>query len=236
MAVRSAAPGSKSRMHFARDSYIKKIVQNGLMPVFVSALMTREMVNELYAECSGALFMGGGDFDAKYYGTKNHRRNDRSEPERDALELYLLKKILKDKKPFLGICRGCQALAIASGGSLHQHIPDITKEKHNVKSYDELASNNFHAINVEEGSQVGRILGTGTLKVNTGHHQAVRATGPEFRIVARTRSGIVEAIEYRDKKYFCLGIQCHPEMMPRGPVDKLFVAFAGAVIRYKGRT
>lgn len=224
---------SKVPVHFARATYIEKIVRHGLTPIFISPLMPREMIDELYAQCQGVLFMGGGDFDAAHYGQANHPLNDRAEPERDKLELYLLGKALKDKKPFLGICRGCQALAIASGGTLCQHLHDLKlPEKHGISEsagYDVLVNQNAHRISITKGSRMNKVTGRLAMTVNSGHHQAVETVGWDLVISARSAHGVIEAIEHRDKKYFCLGVQYHPEASDEPAMDKIFSAFVRAI-------
>ena len=49
----------------------------------------------------------------------------RVRPERDAAELLLLRAALERDLPLLGICRGLQLMAVAYGGRLHQHLPDV---------------------------------------------------------------------------------------------------------------
>ena len=143
----------------------------------------------------------------------------------------MLKKILRDRKPFLGICRGCQALAIASGGTLHQHLPDLKlKENHGTRIYAELfAKDNGHEIFIDPKSKTRRILKTVSLKVNSAHHQAVKTTGADFAVSARSKEGIAEIIEHRDTNYFCFGIQCHLEAMRNSKLDRLFAKFAKAI-------
>ena len=68
-----------------------------------------------------------------------------------------------------------------------------------------------HAVAVAEESLVRRITGSDTLWTNSFHHQAVRDVAPGFRATARTRNGVVEAIEPLDPRIRVLGVQFHPE-------------------------
>lgn len=56
--------GKDQHIYFfgARETYIKKLVHYNFLPVFVSALMPDEMINTLYNEASGMLFMRGERF------------------------------------------------------------------------------------------------------------------------------------------------------------------------------
>lgn len=121
-------------LHYFRATYIQKLLTYNLVPLFVTTLMPKEMIDELYNHSDGIYFIGGTDFHPSTYGEHPHPKTDANDPERDALELYVLKKTLADKKPFLGICRGCEALAIASRGNLYQHLSDIFPEENHVLS------------------------------------------------------------------------------------------------------
>lgn len=117
MATISLAENSIAPLHFARETYIKKLLEYNLIPVFLTPLLKEEMVNVLYSECEGVMLMGGNDYDPAFYNEVKHERTEPKEPVRDRIEQYDLRKTLEDKKPYLGICRGCQALAIAAGGT-----------------------------------------------------------------------------------------------------------------------
>ena len=50
-------------------------------------------------------------------------------------------------------------------------------------------------------------------RVNSFHHQAIKDLSKDFKIVAVAPDGVIEAIEYKHKDTFILGVQFHPEMM-----------------------
>lgn len=226
LAVMKQSPDTIAPIHFARATYIEKIVKYNLTPVFVSHMMSKTMIDGLYRECSGALFMGGGDFDPAHYGLVKHKETSVTEPARDELEIYLLKKILQDKMPFLGICRGMQALVIASGGTLHQHIPDIVKEeKHNVKSYDELVQLQ-HSVFIDKQSRLFEIVQKDQVMVNSGHHQSPNDVGKDLIVSGRSPGGIIESVEHKDRDYFCIGVQSHPEVVTDSFFEKVFECFS----------
>lgn len=215
-----------NNIEMVRETYIKKILKYGLMPIFVSSLLPKEAIEELYKEAGGILFMGGTDVSPEFYGGTPDPETQVNEPARDNLEIFLCRLALKDKKPILGICRGAQLLAVASGGKLIQNIPDITQEIH--KGTYEGLSLPAHPVRIEDGSRAKDIIGKDEVMANSAHHQAVSDPGADLVVVGRTPAGIVEVIEHKDRNYFCFGIQSHPEAED-GPFEPFFKTFAGAV-------
>ena len=71
----------------------------------------------------GILLSGGADIDAAQYGATSGDGDDPAEQERDAFELALFSARCRRKLPVLGICRGLQLVNVATGGTLHQHVP-----------------------------------------------------------------------------------------------------------------
>lgn len=215
--------------NMVRASYVRKLVKYNLLPVFVAAQMTPEMIDICYQESAGVMFLGGFDLNPKCYNEEKHPKNDCFDAGRDEMELGLLKQILKDKKPYLGICRGSQALAVASGGSLYQHLPDLNlPESHAATTYQDLAEVKHTAL-VDNKSRAFQIIGKETIWVNTGHHQAVKTLGANFRVAATSPEGVVELFEHTDPSFFCFGIQSHPEALPDSDLEIFFKKFAEAV-------
>lgn len=238
LAVKSLTENSIARLHFIRETYLKKLVGNNLIPVLVAETMSKEMIAELYNECCGVLFVGGSDFAPKYYNQEPHEKLDASESKRDILELDILKRLLDDKKPFLGICRGCQALAIAAGGDLLQHIPDLNlSETHMAQftdrsmTYEDLITVEKHEVIIDRESKAFLILNKNRVKVTSAHHQSVMNPGRNMKISGVSPSGITEIVEHTDPEHFCFGLQCHPEA-EAGDMEVFFKRFAEAVYSY----
>jgi putative glutamine amidotransferase len=235
MAVVQLQDKTIAPLHFARATYIKKLVKYGLMPVFVSSIMTEEMLSDAYSQCS-VLFMGGSDFNPQTYNEEALETTQANEPARDDLELFLLGKVMADKKPYIGICRGCQALNIANGGTLYRHIPDIVKEEqHGIgegKTYDDLALNPKHVVTLKSDSKAFSLMNTPTVMVNSGHHQSVKEVGKNLTVSGVSPEGIVEVIESTDTNHFCFGIQSHPEAENTSFFEEIFEAFGEAVKEY----
>ena len=78
---------------------------------------------DVVAVLDGLLLAGGADVGPGRYGQSPEPRTE-DRPDRDAGELTVLAAALAAEVPVLGICRGMQLLAVAYGGTLHQHLPD----------------------------------------------------------------------------------------------------------------
>jgi putative glutamine amidotransferase len=237
-------------LHFARETYLRRLEEVNLLPIFVSSLESRSAVDEKYEICDGVLAMGGTDVDPEHYGQAPHLKTRFAEPSRDTLELYVTRRALRERKPYLGICRGCQILAVADGGSLIQDVPEWLArsgrgagEKHGLAeaaTYDWLPQNEKHEVRGSLTSRFGGLISrygnasaiaNGSdfcVKVNSAHHQAVADPGPHFVVSATSPAGINEVMEHRDSSFFCYGLQCHPEV-PGESLGWIFRVFADAV-------
>jgi putative glutamine amidotransferase len=124
--------------------------------------------------------------------------------------------------PVLGICYGMQLLGLAEGARIHQHLPD---DRPAAQAH---AGGAVHSIDVVADTKLARVLRVTTLDVVSRHHQALASVAEPWRVCARDREGLIEAIE-RARSPFALGVQWHPELSPEGSAnDRLFQALVGA--------
>jgi putative glutamine amidotransferase len=194
--------------------YARAIEEAGGVPVVLPPLHDAD-VSPLVDHLAGLCLSGGPDVDPAFYGADRHAKLGPVEPELDAFELAVVRRADALGLPILGICRGCQVLNVARGGTLHQHVPDIVDGsiEHRQK---ESGRQTTHDIRIEPGSRLADIVGPGDLPVNAFHHQAVDELGRDLRAVAWAPDGIIEAIEgHGDALY--LGVQWHVETLTHLP-------------------
>ncbi len=177
-------------------------------PAFAEA-----MAAEILEAVDGVLFTGGEDIDPETFGEGPLRQLGSVEPARDLIELALARAALARGIPVLGICRGIQLLAIAAGGALYQ---DLGSQKQGTLKHRQSPSPRHaltHFVTVQPGTLLAGLLGSGDLKVNSFHHQAVSRVPEGFVASAAAPDGVIEAIEAVGAagRRFVLGVQWHPE-------------------------
>jgi putative glutamine amidotransferase len=216
------------------QAYLDALVQAGGTPVMIPLDLPKEARLRLFARLDGILFTGGGDIAPERFQGLPHPRIGGVDAQRDAIELSLAEAAAGQKKPFMGICRGCQTVNVALGGTLFTHIPDQVAGagKHDYEEgypHDYLA----HPVRIAESSHLAKILGETELTVTSLHHQAVKDIPSVLQPVAYAPDGVVEALELIDHP-FGLAIQWHPEWMTDQPsTRRLFAAFVEAADRYQ---
>ncbi len=168
----------------------------------------------------GLVLQGGADVSPQTYSESPTRSEWNGDRARDLYELELLHAFVDAGKPVLGVCRGCQLINVAFGGTLYQdvatNVPAALAHVHT--DYDA----HRHAIEFPPDSTLARLFPqAGRAIVNSIHHQAVKDLGRDIRVEAVSYpDGIVEAIRY-DKAEFVMGLQWHPEFHRAGGVDLL---------------
>ncbi len=168
----------------------------------------------------GIMFTGGSDVDPALYGEEPHPTSS-VKPERDRAELMLMRAALAAGLPLLGICRGAQLLAVAYGGKLHQHLPDVLGHDNHRPAAG--AKFGEHRVRLQPGTRVHRILGD-EVPVNSFHHQGVKDPGGLTPAGWSTEDGLIEAVEDATKS-FVIGVQWPPEDTQD---FRLFVALVAA--------
>ena len=210
------------------QAYIHAIMQAGGVPVMIPSMLAEQGWNVLYERLDGILFSGGGDIAPEYYHGENHQRVAGIDPLRDTIEFNLLRAVVDDGKPFLGICRGIQTVNVGLGGTLYEHLGEQFRGEIDHTYPSTMRTTLVHEVKIEEGTRIAEVVGEPILKVNSLHHQGLRDVAPNLRVVAHAPDGLVEAVELPDHP-FGLAVQWHPEWMTdQLSTRKLFKAFVDA--------
>jgi len=184
-------------------NYVNKLQQCGASVVL---LPPDPDCHDAIARIDGLGMVGGADVDPARYGAQPESGTDTPRESRDASELGLYLAALEKGIPVLGICRGLQIMAIAHGGSLHQHLPDLVG---NTLHRDAPGTFNYHGATFTPGSLIANLVGATEIKVNSSHHQAVNSPG-DLTVTGLASDGTIEVCEVTSTK-FVLGVQWHPE-------------------------
>ncbi|HVO32494.1 MAG TPA: gamma-glutamyl-gamma-aminobutyrate hydrolase family protein [Elusimicrobiota bacterium] len=211
------------RGSFCGVSYSRAIELAGGIPLIVPLTRDRGVLDYFIDACDGWLLTGGGDVEAKCYAPRMaaglRKRIRGVDGERDAMEIYVTRQLVRRDRPVFGICRGIQVMNVALGGTLIPHV-----DGHRNPRPDAFA----HRIEWEKGGKLKRAM-SGFDRVNTSHHQAVGGVAGGFEIVARAPDGIVEGMEIPGAR-FCCAVQFHPERLVNKAPEflDLFRAFVRA--------
>jgi putative glutamine amidotransferase len=159
---------------------------------------------DLIRRLDGLVLAGGADIDPVHYGAEPHPTT-KTRPDRDAGELAVLAAALDADLPILGVCRGMELLAVAYGGTLFQHLPDVLG---NARHQPSPGVYGAHPARFAPGSRAAAIFGSAA-EVNSYHHQALDKPGT-LTVTGWADDDVIEAVEDPAKR-FVVGVQWHPE-------------------------
>ena len=201
--------------------YYKAVIKAGGVPIVIPPTDDTDVIINTLEHIDGLLLSGGGDYNPLFCGEEPSTLLHSINSERDLPELLITRLAFNRQIPMLGICRGIQTLAMALGGHVEQ---DISHHANLIKhSQDAARSEATHTIDIYPDSILHDIYKQDRLPVNSFHHQAVDNPGIRFKVAAKSKDGIIEAIESCEYKPI-LGVQWHPECMEEGlPLFKWLV-------------
>jgi putative glutamine amidotransferase len=216
--------------------YVEGVAEAGGIPVVLPPVVELRAAEALLDGMDGLLLSGGSDLHPGYYGEEPLPELGVTIPERDAFEMTLLQHALRRNIPIFGICRGMQVLNVALGGTLYQDLPSQMDHMVLLGHRQETPKwQPTHEVEVDGGSKVAGIMGTGELKVNSYHHQAIKDLASDLVAAACSPDGVIEAVESSDlSKRWVIGVQWHAEAMrDTGPAhQRLFEAHVSAAERH----
>ncbi len=214
-------------------TYLRAIEAAGGLPLVMPPLEL-EAIEPLLDRLSGICLSGGPDLDPETYEEPPHPELGPIEPDLDRFELELARQADERGLPIFAICRGMQALNVARGGSLHQHLPDrpgVTIDHRRREGAD----HTIHDVTVAAGSRLARVMGSRTATVNSFHHQGIHRLGNGLRAVAWSPDGVIEGIEAPARE-FAVGVQWHAEsLVERREQASLFRGLVDAAMRFEAQ-
>ncbi len=197
---------------YLQREYAEAVYAAGGAPVLIPLIPEQEYTRLLVARLDGLVLSGSSsDVDPARYGAARHERCGPVHAEKDAVDTALVGLSLETRKPLLGICYGTQAMNVALGGTLIQHLD---AERAGAIQHPDRRSR--HAVHVAPRSLLARLGGrAGEFQVNSSHHQSLDRVAPSLCVTARAPDGVIEAVETTAPDRFLVGVQWHPERIWR---------------------
>jgi len=213
--------------------YILTLTAAGAIPWMIP-LVDDATLRGVFDALDGVFLPGGADIDPASYGAESHALCDRTDPERDRVELALARWSMEEGKPLLGVCRGMQLINVSAGGTLYQDLAEqregsIKHDYFPFKGQSFTRDHLAHTVDVTADTRMARLFGEGSLQVNSMHHQGVRVLGSGLRETAVAPDGLIEGIESTGDGYV-FAVQWHPETLTdsNGKMRELFDDFIAA--------
>ena len=207
-------------LHYLEQSVAHWVLAKDVLAVMIPAIESdglirrSEMSLASYAEhLDGLVLQGGADIAPESYGETPLDPEWAGDRVRDRYEIDLFNAFVAAAKPVIGICRGCQLINVALGGTLFQDIPTQVTQAISHRDVD-LYDQALHDVTLVQGTRLAELYpDIRQAKINSIHHQAVKALGRDLVIEALgVPDGIVEAIRWRGPSYV-FGMQWHPEFL-----------------------
>lgn len=224
--------------HVVGKKYVDAVRLAGCQPLVLAGGSPDEL-DDLLALAHGVLLTGSpSNVHPDRFGEEVLDPALPLDPERDAITLALVPKVVERAMPLFAICRGTQETNVALGGSLHQAVHGVGPYRDHRGATGQGAELQYapaHEVHVEPGGLLDRLLPDKTFAVNSVHGQAVNRLAQGLRVEARAPDGLVEAFSVENAPGFTLCLQWHPEWRAaENPVSmRLLRAFGAACAAYR---
>ncbi len=196
-------------------TYAKAVERAGGLPLLFPYKTDAGFIPDYLDLVDGILLSGGNDLDPAAYGQTWHPKAQHIDPDRQSFEAALLTEIERRRTPVLGVCLGSQAMNIFRGGSLHQFLPDLSRD--GALEHRKIGTTlTRHPVKLDTTSGIGRAIGKPEISVNTYHKQSVDRLGKGLRVIATAPDGVIEGFEDPTFPLFA-AVQWHPERLADEP-------------------
>ena len=218
--------------HIVGAKYVEAVRLAGAQPLVVPNA-SLEQIDDLLDLADGVFLTGSpSNVHPRRFEQDVHDASLPLDVARDDWTLPLTARAVARGIPLLGVCRGFQEMNVALGGSLHQAVQEVPG--HNDHRADDSAPvaeqyGPAHAVSVEPGGVLTRVLDRSRFDVNSLHAQAVNRLASGLRVEARAPDGVIEAFSSPAAPAFNLCVQWHPEWRAQdNPVSMQILSAFGA--------
>lgn len=202
----------------------------------------------------GVVLPGGGDLDPRLYGEEPGDACYDVNDAQDGLDLAVAQRSIDAGLPVFGVCRGHQLLNVLYGGTLIQDMDPGTVAHREPAPVHGAGPWAWHEVAVQGGTKVAGLyggVGNGsdgnggekdggsgkstpgiTVKIASGHHQAVARVAEGLVVTAVAEDGTIEALE--DPERWVASVQWHPEALEL-PAEERLAPFRAFVEVCRGR-
>lgn len=217
---------------YTPDGFVRGLLKANATPLIVP-ISNEEKAKQYVDMADGVLLAGGQDVSPQLYNEEPHAKLGATFKERDTFETTIIKEAWKQKKPILAVCRGFQLMNVLFDGTLYQ---DLSEYPETVLQHEQKTNvqKGIHTVNLSPDSWLAGVFGEEYF-ANSIHHQAIKKLANDFRPVAWSKDGMIEAFESVDPEQKTIGVQWHPELMIETDAESqgLFDAFVDLVSQNK---
>ncbi|MFT0892158.1 gamma-glutamyl-gamma-aminobutyrate hydrolase family protein [Pseudochelatococcus sp. G4_1912] len=250
--VADVKPTHKHVWHQVQEKYLYAVARGAeaevvILPGRLSATNVGEPtisadLTRLLGILDGVFLPGSpSNVDPTAYGRGLDKPDTMLDTNRDDLSLPLVRAAIEHGLPLLGVCRGFQEINAALGGTLHQHVHEISGFNDHREPQGDLETEYgpAHEVELTQGGLLHGLAGASRVHVNSLHHQGVDRLAPGLVVEARALDGLVEAFHVEAahaRGGFAVAVQWHPEWRAwADPLSTaLFKAFGDAARIYAG--
>lgn len=211
--------------------YPQSVLDAGGLPMLLPHFAPKD-AEQVLDGFDGLVLVGGDDLDPATYGEPDEGVSKGVSASADASDLAFARAAVALGIPVFAICRGCQVINVAMGGTLHQDITAPGSPHPPISDVPAEVMGLRHPVVIDPDSRLAKAYG-GQLErvVNSIHHQGLARIAPGFKAVAWAPDGTIEAIEPIDQSRLVLAVQWHPEKIASEGDHVLFEYFIHEMVR-----